>query len=80
MENLSIGIGNIDDLKGSESQDVWKEVTEVDILWKAYETYLENIMPFPGELPDWLRIDAGTKKPDVSQSTVSKFLKRHLAF
>jgi hypothetical protein len=78
MENLSTGNRNSDDSKGSDSK--WKEVTEVDILWKAYETYLDNIIPLAGELPDWLRFEAGTKKSDISQSLVPKLSKRQLVF
>ena len=80
MENLSTENRISDDSKGSNSQKSWKEVTEVDILWKAYETYLDNIIPIPGELPDWISVEAGTKISDISQSLTSKLLKRQLVF
>ena len=80
MENLSTENRNSNDSKGSDLQRLWKEVTEVDILWKAYETYLDNIIPLAGELPDWLRVEAGTKKSDISQSLVPKLPHRQLVF
>lgn len=80
MENLSNENRSSDDSKVSETQKFWEEVTEVDILWKAYETYLNNIIPLPGELPDWLGVETATKKSDISQSIIPKLSKRQLVF
>lgn len=80
MENSITKTRKSDDVIASDSQETRRRVTEVDILWRAYEIYLDNNNSFTDEVFDWVRGETTIGKPGICKTSVQGQLKNHLVF
>lgn len=69
-----------DDVIASDLQETRRGVTEVDILWRAYEIYLDNNNSFSDDVVDWLRGKTEIGKPGICKTSGQGQLMNHLVF